>query len=99
MVLNCVYQYFVILKRGTILIILPAFTKVNVIIVIKKMNTCFFLKFFATSRSIRCRPEWNSLLGNAVSPDTTILDQTGRQTLLTLSLIEKAGLTFGRSHT
>lgn len=99
MVLNCAYQYFVILKRGTILIILPAFTKVNVIVVIKKDEYLFFLKFFATSRSIRCRPEWNSLLGNAVSPDTTILDQTGRQTLLTLSLIEKAGLTFGRSHT
>lgn len=46
MVLNCAYQYFVILKRGTILIILPAFTKVNVIIVIKKDEYLFFSKVF-----------------------------------------------------
>ena len=46
MVLNCAYQYFVILKRGTTIIILPAFTKVKVIIVIKKDEYLFFSKVF-----------------------------------------------------
>ena len=44
----------------------------------KEINSCFFLKFFKLSRFSLCRPEWNSLFGNAVSPDPTRLDQTGR---------------------